>query len=78
MSLTKEPKAPAAETVYPDIPTTGSLLRVLLEVRNGNFHARMPVDQVGISGKICDTLNDIIAMNERMTEEFDEGQQYHQ
>jgi HAMP domain-containing protein len=69
MSLTKEPKAPAAETVYPDIPTA-ELLRVLLEVRNGNFHARMPVDQVGISGKICDTLNDIIAMNERMTEEF--------
>ena len=30
----------------------------------------MPIDQVGTSGKICDTLNDIIEMNERMTQEF--------
>jgi hypothetical protein len=42
------------------------LLRVLTEVKNGNFSVRMPIDQVGISGKICDTLNDIIAMNEKM------------
>ncbi|WP_132050937.1 HAMP domain-containing protein [Pseudocnuella soli] len=40
------------------------LLRVLSEVKNGNFNARMPVDRVGISGKICDTLNEIIALNE--------------
>jgi HAMP domain-containing protein/signal transduction histidine kinase/CheY-like chemotaxis protein len=46
------------------------LLRVLTEVKNGNFAVRMPVDQVGVSGKICDTLNDIIGMNERLTEEF--------
>ncbi len=46
------------------------LLRVLIEVRNGNFNVRMPIDEVGISGKICDTLNEIIAINERMTQEF--------
>ncbi len=46
------------------------LLRVLTEMKNGNFSARMPVDQVGISGKICDTLNEIIAINEQMTKEF--------
>ena len=46
------------------------LLRVLTEVRNGNFSVRMPFDQVGISGKICDTLNDIISMNEKMMQEF--------
>ena len=46
------------------------LLRVLTEVKSGNFAVRMPVDQVGVSGKICDTLNDIITMNERLTEEF--------
>ena len=28
------------------------LLRVLTEVRNGNFSVRMPFDQVGLSGKI--------------------------
>src|SRR5688572_7517404 len=46
------------------------LLRVLTEVRNGNFAVRMPFDQVGLSGKICDTLNDIISINEKMMQEF--------
>ncbi|MBC7486514.1 MAG: HAMP domain-containing protein [Cytophagaceae bacterium] len=46
------------------------LLRVLTEVRNGNFNVRMPIDQVGINGKICDALNDIVSLNEKMIEEF--------
>ena len=46
------------------------LLLVLTEVRNGNFSVRMPFDQVGLSGKICDTLNDIISLNEKMMREF--------
>jgi HAMP domain-containing protein/signal transduction histidine kinase/CheY-like chemotaxis protein len=40
------------------------LLRVLSEVRNGNFTMRMSVDQIGLTGKICDTLNEIISLNE--------------
>ena len=46
------------------------LLRVLTEVRNGNFSVRMPFDEVGLNGKICDTLNDIISLNEKMMLEF--------
>ncbi|TCJ17880.1 hybrid sensor histidine kinase/response regulator, partial [Flaviaesturariibacter flavus] len=46
------------------------LLKVLSEVRNGNFGVRMPVDQVGISGKICDTLNEIIGLNEQLMAEL--------
>ena len=46
------------------------LLRVLIEVRNGNFDVRMPIDQIGVNGKICDTLNEIIFMNQKMTQEF--------
>ena len=42
------------------------LLRILSEVRNGNFAVRMPVDQIGLNGKICDTLNDIISLNEKL------------
>src|SRR5437762_11782595 len=37
------------------------LLRILAEIRNGNFTVRMPVDHTWINGKICDTLNDIIS-----------------
>jgi HAMP domain-containing protein/signal transduction histidine kinase/CheY-like chemotaxis protein len=46
------------------------LLWVLTEVRNGNFSVRMPIDQVGVRGKICDTLNEIISLNEEMMKEF--------
>ena len=46
------------------------LLHVLTEVKNGNFSVRMPIDQVGLSGKICDTLNEIISTNEKMMYEF--------
>src|ERR1044071_1655922 len=46
------------------------LLRVLTAVKNGDFSVRMPFDQVGISGKISDTLNEIIGLNEKMTNEF--------
>ncbi|MGZ5191886.1 MAG: hypothetical protein ACXWCZ_12820, partial [Flavisolibacter sp.] len=46
------------------------LLRVLTEVKHGNFSVRMPIDQVGLSGKIYDTLNEIITLNEKMMIEF--------
>jgi HAMP domain-containing protein/signal transduction histidine kinase/CheY-like chemotaxis protein len=46
------------------------LLHVLTQVKNGNFSVRMPIDQVGISGKIYDTLNEIISLNEKMMMEF--------
>ncbi|NEU72417.1 HAMP domain-containing protein [Hassallia byssoidea VB512170] len=47
------------------------LLRILAEVKKGNFSARMPLDHTGIGGKIADTLNDIIDMNERMAAELE-------
>ena len=46
------------------------LLKVLLEVKEGNFSVRMPGDKLGISGKICDTLNNIILLNEALVEEL--------
>jgi hypothetical protein len=46
------------------------MLGVLTEVKNGNFKVRMPFDQIGLSGKICDTLNEIISLNEEMMLEF--------
>jgi HAMP domain-containing protein/signal transduction histidine kinase/CheY-like chemotaxis protein len=46
------------------------LLRILIQVRNGNFSVRMPIDETGIKGKICDTLNEIISLNEEMMREF--------
>ena len=59
---------PVLETV--EIFNSRQLLKVLMEVKNGNFGVRMPIDEVGLNGKICDTLNDIITLNERMMLEF--------
>ena len=57
---------------YTELPQldTRELLRVLTEVKNGNFTVRMPVDEVGLNGKVFDTLNEIISLNERMMNEF--------
>jgi HAMP domain-containing protein/signal transduction histidine kinase/CheY-like chemotaxis protein len=46
------------------------LLKVLSEVRNGNFSVRMPLDKIGISGKICDMINDIISINETFVQQL--------
>ncbi len=52
-----------------------SLLHILTEIKNGNFNVSMPIDKVGISGKICDTLNEIISMNKALTREFTRAQE---
>jgi HAMP domain-containing protein/signal transduction histidine kinase/CheY-like chemotaxis protein len=55
---------------YTDEIDKQELLRLLLEVKEGNFSVRMPGDKLGISGKICDTLNGIILLNEALVEEL--------
>jgi HAMP domain-containing protein/CheY-like chemotaxis protein/signal transduction histidine kinase len=44
------------------------LLATLMALKKGDFTARMPSDWTGISGKIADTLNDIIETNNKMVE----------
>ncbi|MBA3664223.1 MAG: HAMP domain-containing protein [Bacteroidetes bacterium] len=51
------------------------LLNILLEVKNGNFDVKMPINKVGISGKACDTLNDIILINKKLIKEFSKARQ---
>jgi HAMP domain-containing protein/signal transduction histidine kinase/DNA-binding response OmpR family regulator len=46
------------------------LLKTLIAFRRGDFSIRMPVDETGIAGKIADTLNDILDLNEKMCGEF--------
>ncbi|MHB0990462.1 MAG: HAMP domain-containing protein [Burkholderiales bacterium] len=43
------------------------LLKTLLAVKKGEFSARMPVDLTGIEGKIADTLNEIIEINDKVS-----------
>ncbi|MEO8217393.1 MAG: HAMP domain-containing protein [Acidobacteriota bacterium] len=48
-----------------------SILRVLTAMRKGDFSVRMPAEAVGISGKIADTLNDVIDLNQRLAKELE-------
>src|SRR2546427_190689 len=43
------------------------LLRTLTAVKKGDFRVRMPVEFTGTSGKIADTLNEIIELNDRLS-----------
>jgi HAMP domain-containing protein/signal transduction histidine kinase/CheY-like chemotaxis protein len=68
----KQAKTPSSNGIA--LPSDGTsaqeLLRVLTEVKNGNFKVRMRIDAVGLDGKVYDTLNEIIALNEKMMLEF--------
>ncbi|WP_198120426.1 response regulator [Massilia rhizosphaerae] len=44
------------------------LLSTLMALKKGDFSVRMPSDWTGMSGKIADTLNDIIETKEKMVE----------
>ncbi len=58
------------QDLSPDDLDNRQLLQVLAEIKNGNFTVRMPVDKIGVNGKICDTLNEIISINEALVEEL--------
>ncbi|WP_013323059.1 HAMP domain-containing protein [Gloeothece verrucosa] len=47
------------------------LLKTLVAVKKGDFSARLPIDHTGMAGKVADTLNEIIEMNEKMAAELE-------
>src|ERR1700761_5496531 len=59
-----------ADSANADSLDLKELLRVLSLVKNGKLSTRMPVTQAGINGRICEVLNDIIDMNERLVAEI--------
>jgi len=48
-----------------------ALLRAMQAMRLGDFSVRLPSDQTGLSGKIADTFNEIVAANERMAHQLE-------
>src|SRR3954465_12141692 len=47
------------------------ILAALVAFKGGDFSARLPSDWTGVSGKIADTFNDVIATNQRMARELE-------
>ena len=62
--------APITETPITATIDANQLLAALIAFKKGDFSVRLPVDQVGLAGKIVDTLNDIFELNENMCGEL--------
>ncbi|MBW7475114.1 HAMP domain-containing protein [Paenibacillus oenotherae] len=48
---------------------TGLLLNALMAFKKGDFSYRMPYDHTGVAGKVADTFNEIMDMQESMVSE---------
>src|SRR5262245_6430677 len=47
------------------------LLTALTAFKKGDFSVRLPGDWTGVAGKVADTFNEVIDLNERLTKELD-------
>src|SRR5213595_1231920 len=47
------------------------LLAALTAFKRGDFSVRLPDDWIGLAGKIADTFNEVIVMNQRLAQELD-------
>ncbi|MGA7327229.1 MAG: HAMP domain-containing protein, partial [Rhodomicrobium sp.] len=47
-----------------------SLLTALQSARNGDFSVRLPADWEGLYGKVADAFNDIVSVNQRISEQL--------
>ncbi len=63
-------KSPQPNSINEDTLDLKELLNVLSQVKNGKLDVRMPVTQGGLSGRICEVLNEIIDMNEQLVTEI--------
>ena len=53
------------------IASTSALLAALSALKKGDFSVRLPVEWTGVAGKIADTFNDVVELNERMAQELE-------
>src|SRR4051812_5474344 len=49
---------------------TRALLDALVALRRGDSSVRLPIEWSGLHGKIAETFNDVVELNERMAEEL--------
>jgi HAMP domain-containing protein/signal transduction histidine kinase/CheY-like chemotaxis protein len=57
------------EPVVHDIDSK-ALLTALIALKKGDFTVRLPLEWTGVAGKVADTFNDLVELNERMTKEL--------
>ncbi len=57
-------------TAEPSAAELSAILAKLQRMRDGDFSVRLPGSWTGLSGKIADTFNDIVAANQQMAQEL--------
>ena len=63
MPTLQEPPAQGVDTT--------ALLTALTALKKGDFSVRLPLDWTGVAGKVADTFNDVVELNERMANELE-------
>jgi HAMP domain-containing protein len=68
-----QPTFDAASTGAADdlAPSLNALLGALQAMRDGDFSVRLAGNQAGLAGKVADAFNDIVAANERMSQQLE-------
>src|SRR5688572_5468014 len=61
-----KPESYVLQPVVEAVLTESDLYQLLVKVRNGNFSVRLPAGQIGMKHSICQVMNEIIDLNERM------------
>src|SRR6266849_5942347 len=68
LTTTLDPKPPLGTSPNGD-SFSQQLLMAMLSFRAGDFAVRLPVDLIGVDGKIADAFNDVVAVSERRARE---------
>src|SRR5207247_8471417 len=54
----------------PDVLDRKGLLSALRAFKRGDFSVRLPMDLIGIDGEIAQAFNDVVEVNEKVTDEL--------
>src|SRR5258706_7369536 len=65
----KNAKAEAADAIFTP-QEARTLLAALMALKQGDSSIRLPVEWTGMQGKLAETYNDVVELNERMAEEL--------
>src|SRR5260221_13284901 len=56
----------------PDVLDRKGLLNALRVFKKGDFSVRLPMDLIGIDGEIAQAFNDVVEINEKVTDRSEE------
>src|SRR5438270_7275065 len=62
---------PVLQEAAPLAVDNATLLTALIALKKGDFSVRLPVEWTGVAGKVADTFNEVVELNQRMATELD-------